>query len=60
VAAPGLVEVLVAQSRPDGAWLADAHLLLREHGKLICRRGVPLCMACPLEPVCPKAAVDAL
>jgi endonuclease-3 len=54
------IEVLVAQGRPDGAWLADAHLLLREHGKLICKRGVPLCKVCPLEPVCPKAAVDAL
>jgi endonuclease III len=54
------IEVLVAQGRPDGAWLADAHLLLRELGKLICKRGVPLCMACPLEPVCPKLAVDAL
>lgn len=54
------IEALVAQGRADGAWLADAHLLLREHGKLICKRGVPLCLACPLEPVCPKIAVDAL
>ena len=54
------IEVLVSQGRPDGAWLGDAHLRLREHGKLICKRGTPLCVACPLEPVCPKAPVEAL
>ncbi len=54
------IEVLVSQGRPDGVWLADAHLLLREHGKTLCKRGVPLCVACPLEPACPKAPVSAL
>jgi endonuclease III len=54
------IEVLVAKGRPDANWLADAHLLLREHGKLLCKRGVPLCVACPLEPVCPKALAEAL
>jgi endonuclease III len=54
------IEVLAAQGRADGAWLADAHHLLRELGKLTCKRGVPICMACPLEPVCPKAPVGEL
>jgi endonuclease III len=54
------IEVLVSQGRPDRAWLADAHLLLREHGKTLCKRGEPICTACPLEPVCPKAPVRAL
>ena len=54
------IEVLVSQGRPDRDWLADAHLLLREHGKALCKRGEPICMACPLEPVCPKAPVSAL
>lgn len=54
------IEVLVSQGRPDAAWLTDAHLLLREHGKLICKRGAPICTVCPLEPVCPKAPVSAL
>jgi endonuclease III len=54
------IEVLVGQGLADRDWLADAYLLLRELGKLICKRGAPLCMACPLEPVCPKAAVGAL
>jgi adenine-specific DNA glycosylase len=54
------IEVLTAQGRPDRAWLRDAHHLLRELGKLTCERGVPICTACPLEPVCPKAPVEAL
>ena len=54
------IEVLVEQGRPDGAWLADAHHLLRELGKLTCKRGVPICAACVLEPVCPKASAGTL
>jgi endonuclease III len=54
------IEVLSAQGRADGAWLADAHHLLRELGKLTCKRGVPICVACPLEPVCPKAPAGTL
>ncbi|THD64361.1 hypothetical protein [Phenylobacterium sp.] len=40
--------------------LVDAHQLLREHGKTLCRRGEPLCMACPLSETCPRAPVSAL
>ena len=40
--------------------LARAHLLLREHGKTICRDSQPQCHECPVEDVCafrhPRAA----
>jgi endonuclease-3 len=54
------IEVLVNQGRPDRDWLTDAYLLLREHGKLICKRGQPLCDVCPLADSCPRAPVTAL
>jgi endonuclease III len=54
------IEVLAGQGRPDGPWLTDAYLLLREHGKTLCKRGAPICLACPLEPVCPKAPAGTL
>lgn len=54
------IEVLVSQGRPAGDWLTDAHHLLRELGKLTCKRGVPICAACLLEPICPKAPAVAL
>jgi endonuclease-3 len=31
----------------------DAHLLLRQHGRTLCRDKAPLCAECPLRPVCP-------
>ena len=34
------------------AALARAHLLLREHGKTICRNNGPLCRECPIEDLC--------
>jgi len=38
---------------PRGAAaLARAHLLLREHGKTICRNNGPLCRECPIENSC--------
>ncbi len=35
----------------------EAHLLLQQHGKTLCKRSVPNCGACPLEPGCAYAAV---
>jgi endonuclease-3 len=38
---------------PRGAAaIARAHLLLREHGKKICRNNGPLCRECPIENLC--------
>ncbi|MFI4965610.1 MAG: hypothetical protein ACHP9T_09605 [Caulobacterales bacterium] len=54
------IEVLVAGGRPDRDWLMDAHLLLRELGKTVCRRGEPVCAACPADAICAHAAVRAL
>jgi len=54
------IEVLAAAGRSDRAWLVDAHQLLRELGKTWCKRGVPLCLACPLDATCAHAEVKAL
>lgn len=54
------IEALASRGRADGAWLTEAYLLLREHGRLLCKRGEPICVACPLEAVCPRVSVTAL
>jgi endonuclease-3 len=36
----------------DFTWLIEAHLLLRRHGKDLCRRSDPLCDQCPLAADC--------
>jgi endonuclease-3 len=32
--------------------LACAHLLLRQHGKEVCRNNAPLCRSCPVAVLC--------
>jgi endonuclease-3 len=54
------IEVLEATGRADRDWLVDAHQLLRELGKIWCRRGGPLCLACPLDAICAHAVVKTL
>ena len=54
------MEVLAAAGRPDRDWLVDAYRLLRELGQTSCRRGEPVCAACPLDAVCAHRAVKAL
>ncbi|THD53909.1 hypothetical protein [Phenylobacterium sp.] len=54
------VGVLETAGRIDRDWLVDAHQLLRELGKTWCKRGVPLCLACPLDAVCAHLEVKAL
>jgi endonuclease-3 len=47
------VQDALAPELPKGApWLIPAHLLLRAHGKTICRDGQPLCHECPVEDAC--------
>jgi len=36
----------------DFGVLITAHLLLRRHGQVLCRRSAPACGRCPLAPVC--------
>jgi endonuclease III len=40
------------QTAKDGAFLARAHQLLREHGRTVCRRTRPECGMCPLSGGC--------
>jgi endonuclease III len=45
-------EALSGELPRDPAWLARAHLLLREHGKKLCRNNAPLCHECPAADLC--------
>jgi endonuclease III len=36
----------------DYGWLIDAHLLLRQHGKELCKTNRPMCEKCPVRKVC--------
>jgi endonuclease-3 len=45
-------EALRAELPRDAAYLARAHLLLREHGKKLCRNNGPLCHECPVADLC--------
>lgn len=54
------IRVLAEGGKVERAWLVDAHLLLRELGKTTCRRGEPICPACPLDELCAHAAVSSL
>ena len=47
------VQEAIAAELPRGAAaVSRAHLLLREHGKKICRNNGPLCHECPVEELC--------
>lgn len=52
-------EAIHAELPRDAAALAAAHLLLREHGKTICRDQSPACHSCPVATSCRWAAVQA-
>ena len=45
-------EALRAELPRDAAYLARAHLLLRENGKKLCRNNGPLCRECPAAGLC--------
>ncbi len=49
-------EALAGQLPRDAASLTRAHLLLRYHGKAVCRTNRPLCLECPLANECAFAA----
>ncbi|HTS26221.1 MAG TPA: hypothetical protein VMH81_10115 [Bryobacteraceae bacterium] len=46
---------LTGQLPKDAESLARAHLLLREHGKTVCRTSEPLCHECPASGLCAYA-----
>jgi endonuclease-3 len=45
-------EALAGQLPPEAAALTRAHLLLRQHGKTLCRNNNPLCGECPVAQEC--------
>ena len=47
---------LKAELTDDAAYVVKAHLLLREHGKTLCRDKAPQCHACPAARFCAHAA----
>lgn len=43
----------IAQHAARGReWLMSCHTLLREHGRKLCKRNHPRCIACPLDSIC--------
>lgn len=48
-------EAVTPEARAECTWLTRAHLLLRRHGKALCKNNGPLCEACPLAEDCPSA-----
>ena len=49
------IAALTRHGEPDRDWLIRAHLVLRDHGKTLCKRATPLCLACPLDAACAHA-----
>ena len=45
-------EAIKNQLGDDYDWLIDAHLLLRQHGKELCKTNRPMCEKCPVRKVC--------
>jgi endonuclease III len=41
---------------PSAGFLQQAHLLLQQHGRTLCKQSAPRCEACPLAPRCAHAA----
>ena len=53
-------EAIAADLPPEAGSLARAHLLLRQHGKEICRDRDPCCHECPIVAMCEYAASPGL
>jgi endonuclease-3 len=60
VAYRAAIDMLTVRGRSDRDWLVEAWLVLREHGKTLCKRAAPLCWTCPLDEACPKVQVNDL
>ena len=54
------IDVLARHGAVDRDWLVTAYLALRDHGRALCKRAAPLCLACPLDGVCAHAVVARL
>ena len=53
----GACRVLAKESGGDPKWLVNAYVALREHGRHLCKRSKPQCMACMLDKVCDHTAL---
>jgi endonuclease III len=45
-------EALADQLKEDYDWLIESHVLLRQHGKELCKTNRPLCDQCPVRKSC--------
>ena len=45
-------EAINDQLKRDYGWLINAHILLRQHGKELCKTSRPLCEKCPVRKSC--------
>ena len=54
------IAVLDQAGAGDRAWLIDAFVQLRALGQSPCRRGRPMCAACPLDAICEHITVNLL
>lgn len=54
------VRVIAERGRPDAAWLKTAYLVLRAHGKELCKRSAPICLPCPFDAGCAHAVTSTL
>ena len=46
------VDVLRKDGMPGREWLEQAYLVLRAHGRALCKRSAPICEPCPLDRLC--------
>ncbi len=53
----GAVAVLSSAGGCDRDWLIRAYEALREHGRTLCRRSAPTCLACPVDALCGHVVV---
>jgi endonuclease III len=54
------IGVIEQQGLLERDWLVGAYLALRQHGRTLCKRAAPLCLACPLDAGCAKRVVARL
>jgi len=54
------VTTLAKDGDPSFEWLRRTYLVLRAHGKALCKRSVPLCEPCPLDRICAHKMVAKL
>jgi endonuclease III len=53
----GACRVLEKAAGGDPRWLMSAYVVLREHGRHLCKRSKPQCMTCMLDKVCDHVAL---